>query len=181
MLESAIRDLLARFDSGISVHESHLSPLRVGLEKSIANHTAGDASVCNDLLGAATVFLSRIDEQRWAINESHLAHLRKAILLGRAESGADSKFEDVAALDGRIFATLSPPELATFEFYRAQGRRYGVHATVVSAADPELLAQSKTRQQEDAIMRSVNSTISIVLAGQSATPIQSKISRRSPH
>lgn len=54
------------------------------------------------------------------------------------------------ALDGRIFAMLTPAELELFKFYRDQGRKYAVVATIVSAADPAELAQAKTQAHQPA-------------------------------
>ena len=70
--------------------------------------------------------------------------------------------ESALALDGRIFAMLTPAELELFKFYRDQGGKYGVVATVVSAAVPAELAQAKTQAHQDEVMRRVNSTVSVV-------------------
>lgn len=70
--------------------------------------------------------------------------------------------ESALALDGRIFAMLTPAELELFKFYRNQGRKYGVVATIVSAADPAELAEAKTQAHQDEVMRRVNSTVSVV-------------------
>ncbi|TES71928.1 hypothetical protein [Pseudomonas syringae group genomosp. 3] len=70
--------------------------------------------------------------------------------------------ESALALDGRIFAMLTSAELELFKFYRDQGRKYGVVATVVSAADPAELALAKTQAHQDEVMRCVNSTVSVV-------------------
>lgn len=70
--------------------------------------------------------------------------------------------ESALALDSRIFAMLTPAELELFKFYRDQGRKYGVVANVVSAADPAELAQATTQAHQDEVMRRVNSTVSVV-------------------
>jgi hypothetical protein len=70
--------------------------------------------------------------------------------------------EIALALDGRIFAMLTPSELELFKFYRDQGRKYGLVATIVSAADPAELAKAKTQAHQDEVMRRVNSTVSVV-------------------
>lgn len=66
------------------------------------------------------------------------------------------------ALNGRIFAMLSPAELEVFEIARAEGRRHGVIASIASTADPAELAKAKTQAQQDEIMRRTNSTVSVV-------------------
>lgn len=70
--------------------------------------------------------------------------------------------ESALALDGRIFAMLTPAELELFKFYRDQGRKYGVVATIVSAADPAELAEANNQAHQDEVMRRVNSTVSVV-------------------
>lgn len=72
------------------------------------------------------------------------------------------KIESALALDGRIFAMLTPAELELFELARAEGRKHGVIATIESAADPVELAQAKSQAHQDEIMRRVNSTVSVV-------------------
>lgn len=67
-------------------------------------------------------------------------------------------------LNGLDFAMLDPAELELFDFFRKQGRKYGVVASIVSAADPAELAKANSQQQEDEIMRRVNSTVSVVLS-----------------
>lgn len=76
--------------------------------------------------------------------------------------------ESALALDGRIFAMLTPAELELFKFYRDHGRKYGVVASIVSAADPVELAEAKTQAHQDEVMRRVNSTVSVV---RSATDV----------
>jgi hypothetical protein len=68
----------------------------------------------------------------------------------------------VLELDGRCFATLSPVELDRFMFFRAEGRDYGVTATVITEADPVELAEAGSQEQQDDIMRRANSTVSVV-------------------
>ena len=58
----------------------------------------------------------------------------------------------VKALDGRIFATLSPEEEAVLEFYRRQGRKYGVAITFINEAGSATFAA-------DAILRKSNSRV----------------------
>lgn len=69
----------------------------------------------------------------------------------------------VKALDGRIFAMLDASELETLEFYLAQGRKYGVAVSIINKADPKAVAGAKSRQEADAIMKSVNSLVSVTV------------------
>jgi len=69
--------------------------------------------------------------------------------------------EAIKALDGRIFAMLNAAELETLEFYRAQGRKYGVAVSIINQADPKAVAAAKSRQEADHIMKSANSLISV--------------------
>jgi hypothetical protein len=66
------------------------------------------------------------------------------------------------ALDGSIFAMLTDAELQLFSYYRKHGRKDGIIATIVSAADPAELAKAKSQEHQDEIMRRVNSTVSVV-------------------
>jgi len=73
------------------------------------------------------------------------------------------EIEAVKALDGRIFAMLDASELATLEFYRAQGRKYGVAVSIINKADAEAVAAAKSRQEADRIMKSANSLVSVTV------------------
>ncbi len=69
--------------------------------------------------------------------------------------------ESVMALDGRIFAMLSEGEREALDFYRTQGRKYGVAVSIINKADPDELAQARTEAQADEIMRRANSIVSV--------------------
>lgn len=69
----------------------------------------------------------------------------------------------VQALDGKIFAQLTQQEHEVLQFYRDQGRKFGVNATIVSAADPAELAKASSQQHADEIMLRVNSTVSVTV------------------
>jgi hypothetical protein len=66
------------------------------------------------------------------------------------------------ALDGCNFATLTHAQLELFNFYRDQGRKYGLAATVVCEANSAELAEVKLQSHQDEIMRRLNGTVSIV-------------------
>lgn len=70
--------------------------------------------------------------------------------------------ESVMALDGRIFALLSPDEVKVLEFYRAEGRKHGISLTIINKADPVELAKATSQAHADEIMRSANSTVSVI-------------------
>lgn len=76
--------------------------------------------------------------------------------------------EDVKALDGRIFAMLNPDEEAVLNFYRDQGRKFGVAVSIINEADPAELARASSRQQADQILKSANSRVhvTVVYAGK---------------
>lgn len=67
--------------------------------------------------------------------------------------------ESVLALNGHVFAMLTPDELQAFEFYRAQGRKCGLAVSIDSPADPAELAKATSQAAADEIMRRVNSTV----------------------
>ncbi|ART61544.1 hypothetical protein CBP36_21110 (plasmid) [Acidovorax carolinensis] len=58
---------------------------------------------------------------------------------------------------------LNTSELETLEFYRAQGRKYGVAVSIINQADPKAVAAAKSRQEADHIMKSANSLISVAV------------------
>lgn len=70
--------------------------------------------------------------------------------------------ESVVALDGRVFAMLSPEEVKVLEFYRDQGRKYGVALSIINKADPAELAKASSKAEADDVMRSANSIVSVV-------------------
>lgn len=69
----------------------------------------------------------------------------------------------IAALDGRIFAMLTPQESEVLDFYRAQGRKFDVAVSIINKADADELARAVSPQQADAIMKQANSLISITV------------------
>lgn len=69
--------------------------------------------------------------------------------------------ESVKALDGLIFAMLNDSELAILEFYRAQGRKYGVSVKIINKANPEMLAAARSRHETDHVLKSANSLVSV--------------------
>jgi hypothetical protein len=76
---------------------------------------------------------------------------------------ATSTIDAVRALNGRIWATLDDSELQTLEFYRAQGRKFGVSIQIENKADPIAVAAAKSRKEADHIMKSANSLISVTV------------------
>ncbi|MBU2434582.1 MAG: hypothetical protein KJ716_13205 [Gammaproteobacteria bacterium] len=58
---------------------------------------------------------------------------------------------------------LSPNEEALLNFYRDQGRKWGVSVAIINEADPEKLAMARSRQQADQILKSANSRISVTV------------------
>ncbi|HYD60870.1 MAG TPA: hypothetical protein VEC35_10970 [Noviherbaspirillum sp.] len=71
--------------------------------------------------------------------------------------------EEIKALDGRIFATLSEKEQAVLDFYRDQGRKFGVSVSIVNEADSDELAAAKSVEQADQILKRTNSRVRIRL------------------
>jgi hypothetical protein len=67
----------------------------------------------------------------------------------------------IKALDGRIYATVKGAELDTLEFYRQQGRKFGVTVSIINKADPEMLAAAKSQKDADHVLKSANSLISV--------------------
>jgi len=85
----------------------------------------------------------------------------------QANSTIDSTtptIEEVKALDGRIFSMLSGPEREVLDFYRSQGRKFGVTVSIINAADPNVLARAKSQEQADQILKSANSHISVIVS-----------------
>ena len=74
---------------------------------------------------------------------------------------AQPTIEDILALDGRIFAMLTPGELETLDFYRAQGRKYGVSIKIIGEVDSDELKRAKSQKDADQILRRTNSRVSV--------------------
>lgn len=72
--------------------------------------------------------------------------------------------EEVKALDGKIFAMLTDHEKAVFDFYRKQGRKYGVSATVQPTADIAGEVAAASNIQADDILRRTNSRVLVSVA-----------------
>ncbi|WP_334043639.1 hypothetical protein [Burkholderia ambifaria] len=72
--------------------------------------------------------------------------------------------EQVNALNGKILAMLSEDEQAVLDFYRLQGRKYGVTISAVNEANPEELARATSREQADQILKRSNSRVSVIVS-----------------
>lgn len=68
---------------------------------------------------------------------------------------------EVKALDGRIFAMLTTYEARVLDFYRQQGRRFGVTVAIINKADSAELASARSEAQADEIMKRSNSRVSV--------------------
>ncbi|NMX83679.1 hypothetical protein HBO10_29680 [Pseudomonas sp. WS 5503] len=84
--------------------------------------------------------------------------------LGLIPDSVIAKLAEALPLHGHNFAMLKPAELEVFDFFRKQGRKYGVVASIVSDADPVELAKASSQKQQDEVMRRTNSSVSIVLS-----------------
>lgn len=99
--------------------------------------------------------------------EAHEGDLKHTFVMGSTARGSaaigidEPSIEAIKALDGKIFAMLTADEQATLDFYRIQGRKYGVSVAIINQADPEKLAAAKSRQEADHILKSANSTVQV--------------------
>ena len=75
----------------------------------------------------------------------------------------------IRALDGRVYAMLSPDEEATFDFYAAQGRKFEVAVRVELAAEvnAQELAAASSWQEIARLLKASNSRV-VVSIGNSA-------------
>jgi hypothetical protein len=71
--------------------------------------------------------------------------------------------DEVKALAGKVFTMLTERENLVLDFYRQQGRKFGVSIRIESEADPDLLRQAKCEQQADEIMKRSNSRIYVAV------------------
>lgn len=69
--------------------------------------------------------------------------------------------EAVKALDGKIFAMLTDVEIEVLDFYRAQGRKYGISATVVPTDDIADEVAVVSRKNADDILKRSNSVVAV--------------------
>lgn len=75
--------------------------------------------------------------------------------------------DQVRALEGRVFAMLTPAELETLEFYRRRGRRFGVSVSVMGPVNQPDPLRTTSQAQADEILRQANSLV-FVSVGQGA-------------
>lgn len=66
-------------------------------------------------------------------------------------------------MDGKIFAMLTERENLVLDFFRKQGRKFGVSIRIDNEADPELLAKAKNEAQADEIMKTANSRVYVTV------------------
>lgn len=83
--------------------------------------------------------------------------------IGQLYGGAKKCIEAVKALDGRIFAMLTPNEEALLNVYRDQGRKWGVSVSIINDADPLELANAPSRLLADQILKSANSRVNVTV------------------
>ena len=69
--------------------------------------------------------------------------------------------EEVKAIDGKIFAMLNERENEVLNYYRDQGRKFGVAVSIINEADPQELAQARSKEQSDKIMKRANSRVAV--------------------
>ena len=62
---------------------------------------------------------------------------------------------------------LSP--LLVLDFYRQQGRKFGVSLMIKNEADPDKLQNARSKEQADEIMKSANSRVSVLVSQMSGT------------
>ncbi|WP_186035758.1 hypothetical protein [Burkholderia gladioli] len=72
--------------------------------------------------------------------------------------------EQIKALDGKVFATLTDNELAVLNFYRDRGRKFGVAFSVINEADPDELARASSREQADQVLKRADSRVSVIVS-----------------
>lgn len=71
--------------------------------------------------------------------------------------------EAVKSLDGKIYALLTNEEQSVLDFYRDQGRKFGVSISIINEANSDELAQARSRQQADQILKQANSRIRVLV------------------
>ena len=86
---------------------------------------------------------------------------RHAESLGRI--ALENKIEAVKSLNGRIFAMLSPEEKDLLQFFRQEGRKYGVTVSFTDKVTQEALANAVSNREADHILKTSNSRILIVV------------------
>lgn len=101
------------------------------------------------------------------IFEAHEGDLKHSFVLGTTARGSaaigidDPSIDAIKAIDGKIFAMLTKDEMATLNFYRSQGRKYGVSITIINQADQVKLAAANSQQEADHILKSANSRVQV--------------------
>lgn len=73
------------------------------------------------------------------------------------------KIEEIQALNGRLFATLNENERNTLQFYARQGRKFGVAISIVNEAGQAELAEARSPQQAEDILKNANSRVHVLV------------------
>lgn len=109
------------------------------------------------------LYSERVDEaiRRW--NAAAQNEAFKAVHADGFEFASQPGIDAIKALDGKLFAMLTPAEEIILNFYRDQGRKYGVTVTITNETDPDALANAKSKQEMDYILKSSNSVICVTV------------------
>lgn len=70
---------------------------------------------------------------------------------------------EAEAINGREFAMLNESELRVLDFFRNQGRKYGVSIEIKSDADPAELQRAASPKQADEILKRARSTVRVTV------------------
>lgn len=71
--------------------------------------------------------------------------------------------EAIQVLDGKIYAMLTPDEEQTLNFFIGQGRKFGVSVAIINEADPAALANARSKEEAEHILKSANSRIRVTV------------------
>lgn len=97
-------------------------------------------------------------------NLSPIAHFNARYAASLDRIAMEARIEAVKALDGKLFAMLTPEEEATLNFFRDVGRKFGVAVQVISEADPAQLDKAPSQLQADQILKRTNSRVSVTVS-----------------
>lgn len=79
-----------------------------------------------------------------------------------AKGAIDSLLKQaIQKIDGKALAMMSTEDLAALNFYRMEGRKFGISVTFEGDVDSSALEQAKSQQEIDALHSQANSIVRI--------------------
>lgn len=137
---------------GYMINTSSLIQILTGRNRGAAKITP------NDPMLPGLDSLIRSPDESGYLTEAE-AHSTAAVA---AQGAVDTLLRQVAEkLDGQVFAMMSPEDLATLNFYRDQGRKFGITVYFEGEDEPTALDVTQGPKEIDAFHARANSIVHV--------------------